>query len=90
MGVNLFNFSFSHSLSDMRRQAGPSVVLVGNVPPRDVLFQGTPEDVRRSVAESLGSIEDRRRILVSAGGGVPPGVPTANLEALCRGIRGAK
>ncbi len=85
MGVHLFNFSFTHSLSDMRRQAGESVVLVGNIPPRDVLALGTPEQVRRSVAEALASIDDRRRILLSAGGGVPPGVSTANLEALCNG-----
>jgi uroporphyrinogen decarboxylase len=84
MGVNLFNFSFTHSLGDMRRHAGESVVLVGNVPPRDVLAQGTPDDVRRSVVESLESISDRRRVLLSAGGGVPPGVSTANLEALER------
>jgi uroporphyrinogen decarboxylase len=83
IGVNLFNFSFSHSLGDMRRHAGESVVLVGNIPPRDVLAQGTPNDVRRSVAESLASIDDHRRILLSAGGGVPPGVSAANLEALC-------
>jgi uroporphyrinogen-III decarboxylase len=85
MGVNLFNFSFNHSLSEMRRQAGPSVVLVGNIPPRDVLAQGTPDDVRRSVADALASIDDRRGILVSAGGGVPPGVSTENIEALCHG-----
>jgi len=90
MGVNLFNFSFNHSLSEMRRHAGPSVVLVGNVPPRDVLFQGTPDEVRRSVAESLNPLDDRRRILVSAAGGVPPGVSTENLEALCQGVRGGK
>jgi len=82
MGVNMFNFSFTHGLDAMRRAAGESVVLVGNVPPRDVLAQGTPDDVRRSVAEALASLADHRRILLSAGGGVPPGVPSANLEAL--------
>ena len=85
MGVNLFNFSFHHSLGEMRRQAGPSVVLVGNIPPRDVLAQGTPNDVRRSVAEALASIDDPQRIVLSAGGGMPPGVTTENLEALSGG-----
>lgn len=85
MGVNMFNFSFTHGLDGMRRAAGDSVVLVGNIPPRDVLAQGTPDDVRRSVADALASIPDHRRILLSAGGGVPPGVPTANLEALLAG-----
>ncbi len=82
MGVNMFNFSYTHGLDAMRRAAGPSVVLVGNVPPRDVLAQGTPDDVRRCVADALDPLADHRRVLLSAGGGVPPGVSTANLEAL--------
>jgi uroporphyrinogen decarboxylase len=82
LGVNLFNFSFNHSLSEIRSAAGESVVLLGNIPPREVLTAGTPADVRRSVADMLGSIDDKRRIIVSCGGGAPPGVPTENLEAL--------
>jgi len=82
MGFNLFNFSFEHSLQEMRHAAGESVTLLGNIPPRDVLAQGTPDDVRRSVAEALDGIEDRRRIILSCGGGTPPNVPTENIEAL--------
>jgi uroporphyrinogen decarboxylase len=81
MGCNLFNFSFEHSLAEIRELAGDSVTLLGNVPPRDVLALGTPEDVKRSVAEALGSVDDRRRIILSCGGGTPPGVSTANLDA---------
>jgi uroporphyrinogen decarboxylase len=83
MGVNLFNFSFNHSLAEIRSAAGESVVLLGNIPPRDVLAAGTPADVRRSVAEMLDAIDDKRRIIISCGGGAPPGVSTENLEALC-------
>lgn len=82
MGFNLFNFSFEHSLPAMREAAGPNVVLLGNIPPRDVLARGTPDDVRESVAEMLDPLEDRRRLILSCGGGVPPGVSTANIEAL--------
>ena len=79
MGCNLFNFSFEHSLGEIRELAGDSVTLLGNIPPRDVLAQGTPEDVRRSVAEALASVDDKRRIILSCGGGTPPNVSTANL-----------
>jgi uroporphyrinogen-III decarboxylase len=82
MGFNLFNFSFEHSLAEMRRLAGEEVVLLGNVPPRDVLARGTPEDVRRAVAESLAGFPDRRRLVLSCGGGTPPGVPAENIDAL--------
>jgi uroporphyrinogen decarboxylase len=82
MGVNMFNFSFNHGLKEMREAAGPSVVLVGNIPPRDVLAGGTADDVRRGVAEMLAPLTDTRRIVVSCGGGVSPGTPAENMDAL--------
>jgi len=82
MGFNLFNFSFEHGLDEIRQLAGPDVILLGNIPPRDVLALGTPEDVARSTAAALASVDERRRIILSAGGGTPPGVPSANLDAL--------
>ena len=83
MGVNLFNFSSDHAPSEIRRLAGPEPALLGNIPPRDVLASGTPEEVFQCVAELLASLEDERRIILSCGGGVPPGVSTENLTAFC-------
>ena len=82
MGVNLFNFSFNHSLAEMREKAGESVVLLGNIPPRDVLAAGSPDDVRAAVTKALAGVADKRRIILSAGGDAPPGVSSANLDAL--------
>ncbi len=87
MGVNLFNFSFEHGLAEMRKACGKKVTLLGNIPPRDVLVGGTPEDVERAAAEALAPVDDRRRIVLSAGGGCPPDVPTENIEALCRAAK---
>jgi len=86
MGFNLFNFSFEHGLAEMKQAVGDEVTLLGNIPPRDVLAMGTPEEVCRSVTATLASVDDNRRIVVSVGGGTPPGVSTANIEAL-RGKR---
>jgi len=88
MGFNLFNFSFQHGLQQMKQACGDSVTLLGNIPPRDVLAGGTPEDVRRSVAEALASVEDQRRIVLSVGGGTPPDVSSANIDALCAAADG--
>jgi uroporphyrinogen-III decarboxylase len=82
IGVNLFNFSFEHSLVEMRQWAGPGVTLLGNIPPRDVLAQGTPAEVAASVQAAVAPLTDRRRIILSCGGGMPPGVPTENLRAV--------
>ncbi len=68
MGVNLFNFSFEHDLQEVRQLAGEKVTLMGNIPPRDVLALGTPEDVHRGVRQLLASLPDRRRTILSAGG----------------------
>lgn len=84
MECNLFNFSFEHGLAEIAELAGDSVTLLGNIPPRDVLALGSPEDVERSVAEALAPVDDKRRIILSCGGGTPPGVSTENLEAFCR------
>jgi len=87
IGVNLFNFAFEHSLGEMRQRAGDSVTLLGNSPPRDVLAQGTPEDVATSVEAALESLNDRRRIILSCGGGMPPDVPTENIRAFLLAAR---
>jgi uroporphyrinogen decarboxylase len=81
IGVNLFNFSFQHTLAEMKELTNNSVTLFGNIPTRDVLAAGTCKDVRSSVREALESVGDRSRIILSCGGGMPPDVPTENIEA---------
>lgn len=81
MGINVFNFSHNHSMPGIRKLTGESVVLLGNIPPRDVLASGGEEAVRSSVRELLGAVPDTRRIILSCGGGMPPGVPSANIRA---------
>jgi uroporphyrinogen decarboxylase len=51
-----------------------------------VLAQGTPEDVKRAVAKMLDALEDKSRIIVSCGGGMPPDVPSANIEAMISSV----
>jgi uroporphyrinogen decarboxylase len=81
MGVNLFNFSFQHTLAEMKELTNNAVTLLGNIPTRDVLAAGSPDDVRNSVKAALDSVEDKSRIILSCGGGMPPDVPTENIEA---------
>jgi uroporphyrinogen decarboxylase len=87
MGVNMFNFSFEHSLGEMRKLAGPDIVLVGNIPPRDVLAGGTPEQVKTAVNEAFDETDNYDRIIWSAGGGMPQDVSTANIQAFIDAVR---
>jgi uroporphyrinogen decarboxylase len=81
-GINLLNFGVQHTLSEMQSWTSGQIALLGNVPTRDVLAAGTAADVERAVTEMLGALEDRSRLIVSGGGGMPPGVPTENIRAL--------
>lgn len=81
MNVDLFNFSFEHTMKEIRDLAGPEVALIGNLPPRDVLAAGTPDIVRaetRKMAEEFG---DPSRVVWSCGGGMPQDVTTENIRA---------
>jgi uroporphyrinogen decarboxylase len=80
-GINLLNFGVQHSINDMKTWTGGQITLLGNIPPRDVLAQGTPTDVERAVTALVTSLHDRSRLILSCGGGMPPGVPTANIRA---------
>jgi uroporphyrinogen decarboxylase len=81
-GINLLNFGIQHTLTEMKSWTNNKIALMGNVPPRDVLAEGTPEDVRRVTTEMLNALDDRSRLIVSCGGGMPPNAPTENIRAL--------
>jgi uroporphyrinogen-III decarboxylase len=87
MGVNLFNMGFEISLNDLRKLTGNSIVLLGNIPPRDVLAAGDVKEVTRFTASLLNSLEDHSRIILSCGGGMPPGVSSENIRAFIGTIR---
>ena len=85
-GINLLNFGVQHKMADMKTWTNNRITLVGNIPPRDVLAEGTPADVQRSVAEMLHALDDRSRLIVSCGGGMPPRAPTENIKALISAV----
>jgi uroporphyrinogen-III decarboxylase len=87
IGINFFNFSFEHGLDKMKELTHNNVTLLGNIPPRDVLSIGTPEDVRNSVKAALDSVEDKSHIVMSCGGGIPQDVSTENIQAFLSAVR---
>lgn len=87
IGINMLNFGIDTDMNEMRNLCGPSIVLVGNIPPRDILAKGTPDEVRASVRSQINIIKDKSRIIMSCGGGMPPGVSNDNLEAFIDEVR---
>ena len=86
MGINLFNMGIDVSLNELRSLTGNNITLMGNLPPRDVLAAGTPDEVERGTIAMLSGIQNSRRILPSCGGGMPPEVSAENIRAFLKGI----
>jgi uroporphyrinogen decarboxylase len=86
MGINMFNFSFEHTMGEIRDLAGSEVILVGNIPPRDVLAAGTPKQVEEAVKKAMDEISDHGNIIWSCGGGMPPDVQNININAFLEAV----
>ena len=87
LGVNLYNPGIHLGMNDLHRATGNRMTILGNIPPRDVLAQGTPAEVAKAVRTLVADTKDKSRLLLSCGGGMPPGVSTANLNAFLEGAR---
>ncbi|HNW58604.1 MAG TPA: uroporphyrinogen decarboxylase family protein [bacterium] len=87
MGVNLFNMGFDIPLNELQNLTRHQVALVGNLPPRDVLASGTPAVITAATQALVAGLSDRSRILLSCGGGMPPGVSSAQIAAFLRGCK---
>lgn len=87
VGINLYNPGVQTSLPEMRALSGHRLTILGNIPPRDVLARGTPEEVRTAVKSLLAATPDRSRLILSCAGGIPPGVTTENIRAFIEAAR---
>jgi uroporphyrinogen decarboxylase len=74
-------------MKDLQEWTHGQVALMGNIPPRDVLASGTPEDVEHAVEAQFRSLSDTRQILFSCGGGMPPKAPTDNIRAFVSKVK---
>lgn len=90
MEVNLFNMGFDVHLNELRKLTDNKVTMLGNIPPRDVLAEGTPEDVIKVTGDLIHSLEDKTGIIMSCGGGMPPDVSTENIQAFIDAVKNYK
>jgi len=80
MGINLFNFSHEHTFQEIQELTGGNIALMGNLPPRDVLSAGSPEEVKNGVHKMVKSADSPMRIIWSCGGGMPMDVSQENIQ----------
>ncbi len=88
IGMDVFNFSHEIDLAKARADLGPEVVLMGNIPPLDVMVRGTTNDVQKATRQLLDKARRYGPILISPGGGVSPGTPIENLQAMLEVVNG--
>jgi uroporphyrinogen decarboxylase len=86
IGMDVFNFSHEVDVESAREKLG-DVVLMGNIPTLDVLVRGTVDQVREATEKLMQKVEAFGPVLISPGGGVSPGTPIENLQAMAEVVR---
>jgi uroporphyrinogen-III decarboxylase len=87
IGINLYNPGTDLTVNQMKAATNHRLTILGNIPPRDILAAGTPDDVSKAVKELISGLEDQTRFIASSGGGMPPGVTTENLHAFINAVK---
>lgn len=87
IGINLYNPGVHMTVNQLMDTTSNKMAILGNIPSRDVLASGTPEQVASAVTELLGGLKTRENFVLSCGGGMPPDVSTQNLLAFINAAR---
>lgn len=75
-------------IAEVKRLVGNRVCLMGNVPPIDVMFKGTPEMIDASVYEILcKGYDNPKGFIMSTGCGVATNTPAKNIHAMMNAVR---
>ena len=82
----VWNFSHETDIAAVRA-ALPRMALLGNVAPLGTLVRGTPEQVYREARACVEKTAPGCGFILSAGGGLSPGTPAENIDALVRAAR---
>ncbi|MCX7885637.1 MAG: uroporphyrinogen decarboxylase family protein [Verrucomicrobiae bacterium] len=80
-GFDVLNWGKQLPVAEAARRIDGRMTLMGNVNPLEIGVRGTPEDVATATREVLHNAGSHPLIL-SLGGGVSPGMPTANIQAM--------
>ena len=81
-GFSAFSIDNAVDLAVAKERIGDKIPLIGNVPPTDIMYIGTPEQVRQSVRECFRKAWDSPRgFTISTGCACPYGTPLENALA---------
>ncbi len=83
---DVFNFSHEIDIAEAKQKIGHRTALMGNVPPLDVGVRGTPAEVSQWAKDCLDKVAAEGGLILSVGGGVSPGMPPENIDALVNAV----
>ena len=81
---DVFNFSHKVDIGEVKSIMGDKVALMGNVAPLELGARGTPQEVYQAAHECLVKAAHGGGLILSFGGGVSPGTPPENVDALLK------
>lgn len=90
MGVNLYNPGIYTTVNKIKDLSEEKMAVLGSIPPRDVLANGTKEEVMSAVKNQISELNSKNRFILSCAGGMPPGVKTENILAFQKAVRDGK
>jgi len=86
IGINLYNPGIQTPAPEIYEAVQKKLALLGTVPPRDTLAVAKPDEVAAAVKAQAAALPAGARLVHSCAGGMPPGVPTANIEAFLKAV----
>jgi uroporphyrinogen-III decarboxylase len=84
---DIFNFSHELDIAEVKTKMEHRVALMGNVPPLDLGVRGMPAEVMEWARACLDQGATEGGMILSFGGGVSPGTPAENIDALLKVAR---
>jgi uroporphyrinogen decarboxylase len=64
-----------------------NVIMMGNLPPIELLLNGSEDEIIERTKELLNKVPDKERLLVSTAGGMSPGTSLKNIDAIFKGVK---
>jgi uroporphyrinogen decarboxylase len=87
-GADCLSLDNAADLEAARLQVGHRVRLMGNVPPSEIMMQGTPAQVREAVRACVRKAHNNPKgLIVASGCSLPVETPFANIDAMLDAVR---
>lgn len=86
-GFDVFNFSHETDIALVKEKMGARTALMGNVAPLDLGVRGTAQQVLDASRECLRKASPGGGMILSFGGGISPGTPPENIDALVQAAK---